>query len=240
MSRTSVRRAVATTASLTLIAAGVTVGMGAGIASAAPTCEQSSSVTKKDASTGELLGIGHTYTKSVTEAEVAAGTEVTYETVISTSGIGNPFVDRVTDFAPAGFGAPVQAEVTAFHAIGGLKTETVATTADGTGYKVANSGWSVTASNPLTVKMTYLVPAGVSVGDEITSGGISVAGTAAVGNNLPDLDACFTVRGKNAGESVSGSLDGMGLGSSDSNMSSTGSLSDFIGDVISRIFSNGS
>ncbi|MCJ0904830.1 hypothetical protein [Rhodococcus sp. ARC_M6] len=238
MSRTSVRRAVATTASLTLIAAGVTVGMGAGIASAAPTCEQTSSDTKNDIST---VGITHTYSKTVTEKEVAADTEVTYETTVGTTSIGSPYVYSVTDFAPTEFGAPVSASVTAFHVLGGMKTEPVSPTVDGPGYRVANTGgWMVNAGNPLKVSMTYKVPAGASVGDQITSGGMATTGTVGVSNTLKDLTSCFTVRGKNAGESVSGSLDGAGLGSSDGNMSSTGSLSDFIGDVISRIFSNGS
>ncbi|NMM85177.1 hypothetical protein B2J88_12485 [Rhodococcus sp. SRB_17] len=237
MSRTSVRRAVATTASLTLIAAGVTVGMGAGIASAAPTCEQSSSAFKKDAST---WGATHSYSKSLPEKEAAAGTEVTYKSVVGTEG-GLPLVYSITDYPPANFGAPVSAKVTALHAIGGVKSEIVDFTPNGTGFKVANAlGWSVNSGNPAILEMTYLVPEGAALGDQITSGGMGATGTIGIDNTLPDVNSCFTVRGKNAGESVSGSLDGAGLGSSDGNMSSTGSLSDFIGDVISRIFSNGS
>ena len=237
MSRPSMRQAVATTASLALIAAGVTVGIGTGIASAAPACQQTSNASKNNPST---VWITHNYSKTVTEKEVAAGTEVTYKTVVGTTSIGNPYVNTITDYPPAGFGAPVSASVTAYHAIGGQKSEAVTPVANGTGYSVRSTGWFVNSGNPVTLDITYKVPAGVNVGDTITSGGIGVAGTVGIEEWLPNLNACFTVRAKNAGESATGSLDGAGLGSSDGQMSSTGSISDVLGDTISRILANGS
>lgn len=240
MSRASVCRPVATAASVVLVAAGLTVGMGAGVSAGAGTCNQTSSVVKSDIATGGAIGIHHTYTKTVTTAEAAAGTEVTYRTVISTSGIGNPYVNRVTDFAPAGFGAPVRAVVTVWQSIVGMKSNEVATSPDGAGYKVSNAGWFVNSGNPLTVEMTYLVPASASVGAQITSGGISVDGTAGVQKDYPDLTSCFTVRLRNAGETATGSLEGAGLGSSDGQLSSSGSLSDLLSDTISKTIANAS
>jgi len=239
MSRTSLRRTAAVVASAALLAGGVTVGVGlsAGTASAAPVCQQSSNTTKQDLST---LGVTHTYSKTVDVTEATAGNEVTYTTVVGTTGIGNPYVNRITDYPPAGFGAPVKAKVTAYHAVGGQIAETVTPTKNGTGWDVTSTGWFVNAGNPVTLEITYTVPDGVKGGDLVTSGGISTGGTVGVGADFPSLTSCFTGRGKNAGEAVIGSLDVAGLGSADGQLSATGSISDVLGDSITRVLENGS
>ncbi len=240
MSRTSLRRTAAVVASAALVAGGVTVGVGlsAGTAAAAPVCQQSSNTTKNDVST---WGVTHTYSKTVDVTEAASGNEVTYTTVVGTTGIGNPYVNRITDYPPAGFGAPVKARVTAFHALPGSQiTETVTPTKNGTGWDATSTGWFVNSGNPVTLEITYVVPDGVKAGDLVTSGGISTGGTVGVDADFPSLTSCFTGRGKNAGEAVSGSLDTAGLGSADGQLSSTGSISDVLGDAITRVLENGS
>ncbi|WP_027501373.1 hypothetical protein [Rhodococcus sp. UNC363MFTsu5.1] len=239
MSRSSMARVAAAAASGALVVAGVTVGVGfgAGTAGAAGTCNQSSQASKNDIST---WGITHNYSKTVSSAEAAGGTEVTYTTVVSTTGIGNPYVNTINDIPPAGFGAPVKATVTAYHFAQGQVTNDVTPTKNGSGWKVTSTGWFVNSGNPVTLKMTYKVPGNASIGSQITSGGTGVAGTVGVSNEMPNLTACFTVRLPNPGEATTGSLDMAGLGSAEGQLSSTGSVSDVLGDTITRVLQNGS
>lgn len=234
MSRSTMRRITAVAASGALVAAGAVVGLGVGtgVASAADTCNQTSHATKQDIST---LGITHTYDRSVDKTDAAGGTQVTYKTVIGTTGIGNPYVNTITEYAPEGFAAPVKATVTAYHLVGGQKTEDVTAVPNAGGWKFTSTGWFVNSSNPVTLETTYVVPKDSVPGAAVTSGGIGVAGTVGVANELPDLTACFTVRIPNAGETVLSVADETGLGSADGQLSSTGSVSDILGDTILRV-----
>ncbi|MFF0817963.1 hypothetical protein ACFYVR_22775 [Rhodococcus sp. NPDC003318] len=236
MSRSSLRRAAAAIAAGALVVGGATVslGLGTGVASA-QTCAQSSHAEKNNAST---VWITHNYDRSVNVTEAAAGTQVTYKTVIGTTSIGNPYVNTITDYPPAGFGAPVKSTITAYHVIGGQQAEDVTGTPNGDGWKYTSTGWFVNVGNPVTLETTYVVPSNATPGSTITSGGIGVAGTGGVSNELPDLTACFTVRIPNAGEAVTGSLDTAGLGSSEGQLSSTGSISDVLGDTIVNVIEN--
>lgn len=236
MSRSSMRRLAAAVAASALVLGGATasLGLGAGVA-AAQTCAQSSHAEKGP--NLETWGVKHSYDRSVNVAEAAGGTQVTYKTVISTSGLGNPYVNTIVETPPAGFGAPVSSKLTVFHAVGGLKTVDVPALVDGSGYKFTSTGWFVNVSNPLTLETTYTVPSGTP-GSAVTSGGIKVDGTVGVDNNLPNLTACFTLRAPNPGEAVTGSLDMAGLGSADGQLSSTGSISDILGDTIVNVIEN--
>ncbi|SDD61448.1 hypothetical protein [Rhodococcus tukisamuensis] len=237
MSSNTVRRIAALAAVSALPAALLVAGVGAGVANAAP-CEQSSHTTKNDAST---VWVTHTYDKSVTVAEAAAGTNVTYKIVVGTTGIGNPYVNTFRDYAPAGFGAPVSTKITAYHFGQGQVTEEVQAVPNGDGaWRVSGTGWFVNAGNTVTAEFTYRVPDRAAPGVTITSGGIDVSGTVGVGAYRPNLTACFTVRGQNPGEAALGSLDDNGLGSAEGQMSSTGSVSDVLGDTITRVLQNGS
>ncbi|WP_027501193.1 hypothetical protein [Rhodococcus sp. UNC363MFTsu5.1] len=236
MSSNTVRR-VAALAAATALPAGLLMA-GAGVANAAPTCNQSSHTTKNDAST---VWVTHTYDKSVTVKEAAAGTNVTYKIEVGTTGIGNPYVNAIRDYPPAGFGKPVSAKVTSYHFLQGQQTEDVSpvVTGDG-GWSVNSTGWFVNSGNSVIAEFTYKVPNGAATGVQITSGGIDVGGTVGVGIRRDNLNACFTVREKNAGEAALGSTDGAGLGSSEGQLSSTGSISDVLGDTITRVIQNGS
>ncbi|MEV6660908.1 hypothetical protein [Nocardia fluminea] len=226
MFRTSrIAAGVATTA---LVVAGVGVGLGSGVAAAA-TCEVSSHDTKQDWST---VGVTHVYDKIASAEQIGVGTSVTYKVIVGTTGIGNPYVNTITDFPPVGFGAPTKTTITAYHAVGGQVTEDVTAEPNAGGWKVTSTGWFVNSGNPVTLTITYPVPSGIKVGQMVTSGGVGVAGTVGVSNEMPGLTACFTARGANAGETVIGSLGDNGLGSDDGQLSSTGSLSDIISDVL--------
>ncbi|MFC6011405.1 hypothetical protein [Nocardia lasii] len=228
----STSRLAAGIATTTLVIAGVGVGLGSGIAAADGTCAVSSHATKKDIST---VGVTHVYDKTVEAAQIGIGTSATYKVVIGTTGIGNPYVNTITDFPPVGFGAPTKATITAYHAIGGQQTEDVTPTPNAGGWKVTSTGWFVNSGNPVTLTITYPVPSSLTAGQAVTSGGVGVAGTVGVGNEMPNLTACFTARGANAGETVIGSLGDNGLGSSEGQLSSTGSVSDIISNVLRNL-----
>ncbi|QDP81247.1 hypothetical protein FOH10_23545 [Nocardia otitidiscaviarum] len=222
-------RMTALTASTALVFAGLSAATG--IATADGGCEVRSYQTKKDVST---VGITHTYEKIASAESIGIGTTVTYDVKIGTTGIGNPYVNTITDFPPAGFGAPVKVAVTAYHAGRGQQTEDVTATPNAGGWKVTSTGWFVNSGNPVTLHITYPVPDDLRAGQQITSGGVGVAGTVGVSNEMPNLTACFTARGANPGETVLGSLDDNGLGSNDGQLSSTGSFSDVLAETLRK------
>lgn len=220
--RQTVSRTVAITAAAALLGGGVVAvsASTAGTASAAE-CRAASKDSKKDLST---VGVTHDYAKSVAMT-AGAGSKVTYKIDVSTNGIGNPYVHSVVDVPPSGFSKPT-AKVRAFHVVGGLKEESVPVVADGKGWKVANSGWMVNSSNPLTVSFTYNLPLSSVPGVPVTSGGIAVTGTAGVSHNFPDLTACYLTRVMSPGEAI---------GSVGDDLSSSGSTQSIISDITSGI-----
>lgn len=224
-------RIPALVASTALLSAGLSVGLSAGTAAADEGCSVRSYATKKDIST---VGITHTYEKIASSDSIGIGTTVTYKVIVGTTGIGNPYVNTITDFPPAGFGAPVKTSVTAYHAGSGQRTEDVTASPNAGGWKVTSTGWFVNSGNPVTLNITYPVPDNLRSGQQITTGGVGVAGTVGVSNELPNLTACFTARGANPGESVLGSMGDNGLGSSEGQLSSTGSFSDVLADVLRK------
>ncbi|MFE3983817.1 hypothetical protein ACFXPR_04990 [Nocardia tengchongensis] len=225
------RRAAAIATSTAMVFAGMGVAaLETGVASADGTCAISSHAEKSDIST---LGIKMTYDKSVNLDSIGVGTTATYKVVIGTTGIGNPYVNTITDYPPAGF-TPISASVTAYHLGTGQRTETVTPEPNAGGFKTTSTGWFVNSGNPVTYTVTYRVPTNLSAGQQITSGGIGVAGTVGVSNELPNLTACFTARANTVGESALGSLNNNGLGSADGQTSSTGSVSDIIADAIKK------
>lgn len=190
---------------------------------AAATCSSASKATKKDSST---VGVTHSYSKSVAMT-AGAGSKVTYKVDVGTSGIGNPYVQSITDVPPAGFAKPT-AKVTAFHLVGGLKEEQVPVVASANGWKVANSGWSVNSSHPVTASFTYDLPLTSIPGVPVTSGGIEVTGTVGVGTSLPKLTACYLTRVISPGEAI---------GSVSNDLSSSGSTEDIISSIVEGIVS---
>ncbi|WP_433565055.1 hypothetical protein ACQP1O_07030 [Nocardia sp. CA-151230] len=221
-------------AALVMSGAGVALGTATATADTAPaSCVQTQHV---DYNPGiSSFWITHTYDKTVEATTAAAGTLVTYKVVVGTTSIGNPYVNSITDYPPPGFDKPVKAVVTAYHFGQGEQAADVTPEPSNGGWRVSSTGWFVNSGYPVTAEFTYKVPSSVTDGQQILSGGISVGGTVGSGSDQPGMGVCFTARGANPGEALLGSLDQGGLGSSQNQLSSTGSVTDTIANVIKRL-----
>ncbi|MBL1075332.1 hypothetical protein JK358_13100 [Nocardia sp. 2] len=230
------RKLVAEISAAALVISGAGIALGAATAGAdplSPNCVQTQHI---DYNPGiSSFWITHTYDKSVEATTAAPGTLVTYKVVVGTTSIGNPYVNSITDYPPPGFGKPVKTKVTAYHFAQGQQSEDVTPEPNNGGWSVNSTGWFVNSGNPVTAEFTYRVPDSIRDGQQVLSGGISVGGTVGVGSGQPNMGVCFTGRGANPGEALLGSLDDGGLGSSQNQLSSTGSVTDIITDVIKRL-----
>ncbi|QCQ89812.1 hypothetical protein [Rhodococcus sp. SGAir0479] len=235
MSRAVSRRLAASVAAAAVVAGGTVfgVGAGAGVASAA---ECGTSATKVQYGDAQIVGIQLTKVV-VGDGTVAPGGTVTYKTTVSRAKGVPPLLRSVADFYPAGF-TLVSAKLN-----GKPVTASVDTNVGKASYQ--GGGWLINAGNTVTYETTYTVPEDAQVGAVLDSGA----------SMTPDLwgeqkwnpiGVCVTVRGKNAGETVSGSLDGAGLGSSGpiaGGSAGSAILNDpagFIADIIGNVLSNGS
>lgn len=223
---------------------GLSATTGAGTASAAE-CKQSTTVKKS-------LIVDYIFDKSV-PAQVGQGTEVTYSIAVSTTSIGNPYVQGVWDTPPAALkDVKPTVKVEAFTLLGGilggggafgklLQEKAVAPGSihrDGNSWKINHTGWSIYSGQAYVAKFSYQLPSSIRPGTQLTSGGASVQATPKppLGHvNMPNLTACTTVRAPNAGEAVLGSLDSAGLGSAEGQLSSTGSLNDVLPGIIGGV-----
>ncbi|WP_412475610.1 hypothetical protein ACK8HH_05710 [Gordonia sp. LUNF6] len=219
MKRIPLSRTTSLVTAAALICGGLTAAsVGAAGGADAATCSSASRTTKK------ATLATHNYSESVTQTAGALA-KVTYTIDVGTSGAGNPYVNSITDTPPAGFGKPT-AKVRAYHFLTGLKEEAVPVTASGTGWKVSNTGWSVTSSHPVTASFTYDMPLSEIPGFPVTSGGIAVTGTVGVDGTFPGLTACFLTRPMSPGEAI-GSVSG--------DLSSSGSTQDIISEVVAGL-----
>ncbi|NMM85179.1 hypothetical protein B2J88_12495 [Rhodococcus sp. SRB_17] len=241
MSRRSLRQAVATAASLTLLAAGVTFGLGASVAQAAPACQTAQSITT---SWGGSLGFKYTLAKEIVgDGTVAPGQEVTYITKVS--GGGGALANTIWDYHPAGFQL-TKARLNVSWAVGGQSwsdvTDTAIQNSSDNSVTVKGGGWTTAGGAVIALETTYKVPSNAAVGAKIDSGG---------GANLILIDGywdvnpmgvCVTIRQPNPIEAGSGSLDNAGLGSVNTGSGQVfGSITDPQGsmtNVISGIISN--
>ncbi|QLY28051.1 hypothetical protein [Nocardia huaxiensis] len=218
----------------TLVLSGADIVLGAATAAADTTsCTQQQHVDHNPGFSS--FWITHTYDKSIDVTTAAAGTLITYKIVVGTTSIGNPYVNSITDYPPPGFGKPVKAVVTAYHFGQGQQSAEVTPGPNNGGWSVTSTGWFVNSGNPVTAEFTYRVPDSVQNGQQIRSGGIGVGGTVGVGSDQPGMGVCFTGRGANPGEALLGSMDQGGLGSSQNQLSSTGSLTDIISGVLKNL-----
>ncbi|MGO4204439.1 hypothetical protein AB4Z09_22330 [Rhodococcus sp. TAF43] len=268
MSRTLTRRIAASVAAAAIVVGGV--GLGAGTAIAAPSTGSAGSLGSSDAgpaADGVVPQPGVSYpqegtrdtsnirvTKRVVgDGTVAPGQIVTYRTTISTTGHPERYINKITDYHPAGF-TYVQgsAQVTAWHALGGSKTEKVTpqVNANTNSVTVTDSGWliSPTGSKTVSFEASYLVPRNVTVGNVHNSGvafDVSFFGST---QNFDPIDAWVKIRSQNPGEAVSTGSADLGFGSSNPEGGATGSAGSgiindpagFIADIISNVFKNGS
>ncbi|MGW4534924.1 hypothetical protein ACWEOI_28660 [Nocardia sp. NPDC004340] len=232
MSKTPKLAAGVAAAALVMSGAGIALGTAPATADT-PSCEQSKHV---DYNPGiSSVWITHTYDKSVDIKTAAAGTLVTYSLRVGTTSIGNPYINGIVDFPPPGFEKPVKVVVTAYHFGQGEQPAEVSPEPDNGGWRVNSTGWFVNSGNPVTAAFTYRVPASITDGQTVLSGGMQVHGTVGSGSEQPSMGVCFTGRGANPGEALLGSLDQGGFGSSQNGLSSTGSVSDTIANVIRRL-----
>ncbi|MCP2290786.1 hypothetical protein [Nocardia amikacinitolerans] len=219
-----------------LVVSGAGIALGSAAAAAAPAAEPCVQSKHVDYNPGiSSFWITHTYDKSVDVRDAAAGTLVTYKLVVGTTSIGNPYVNGIVDFPPVGFGMPLKAEVTAYHLGQGQQTNEVTVEPSGEGWGVNSTGWFVNSGNPVTAEFTYKVPDNIEAGQLVVSRGMQVHGTVGVGSEQHGMTVCFTGRDANPGEVLQGSLEDGGFGSSQNGLSSTGSVTDIITDVIKNL-----
>lgn len=237
MSRISMRKVVTAGMGAALIGSGLTVGLGAGVASAAPACEQI--VTN----TGGSSTAQYRVTQTALSADVPVGGEITYQTSVSSVSGVPALIKGIGQFHPAGL-TPVSARSNVAKVIGGAgwNDEELVEDATQNFTSVYGGGWNVTGGNIATVEITYKVTGDFSVGDQLRSGSafdrVSVSGPVV----FKDSGACVTIRGKNPIEAGAGSLDGLGLGSVNSGSGQVfGSLTDPQGsmtNIISGVLGN--
>ncbi len=255
MSRKSMRRTASIVAATALLAGGLTIGAGAATAAGSSDAGSSSSdaATQKPHSATKSFDNLKVTRSVVGDGTVAAGQKVTLRTEISVAAGVDRYINKITDFHPAGFQyVKDSAKVTAWHVVGGNKTEAVPATVDTNtnSVSVSHSGWitSTVGSKTLRLDVTYLVPKDAKVGDTFDTGAsfdVSLFQTTQVFN---PSGAFVTIRNANPGEAItSGSAD-LGFGSSDGEGGTSGSAgsaivenpADFIADIISGVIGNGS
>ncbi|WFN93944.1 hypothetical protein [Gordonia sihwensis] len=209
----------------------------------------SAATCKSESTEKRSLVVDYSFQKSV-PATVAQGGTVTYSLAVSTSSVGNPYVQKVWDVPPTALRdvKPV-VKVKAFTLLGGilggggafgpLINESTINPAnvqkDGISWSIAHTGWAVFSGQAFVAEFSYQLPSSIRAGKQLTSGGATFNATPnpPLGHvDMPGLTACTTVRAPNAGEAITGSLDSAGLGSSEGQLSSTGSLTDMIPAII--------
>lgn len=239
MSHRPLRHRVLGAAAVAVIGTGLTVPTitEAGHAAAAE-CRSSSTVKKS-------LIVDYNFQKSVTP-DVGQSTSVTYSLGLNTTSIGNPYIQGVWDIPPAALrDVKPTVKVRAFTLLGGVlgggafgdllqesEVKPEGVTKDGISWKITHTGWAIFSGQAHVASFTYKLPNSIKPGTQLQSGGAAFKATPKppLGYlEFPNLTACTTVRGKNAGEFIGGSVDSNGLGSSDGQLSSTGNLGDVLG-----------
>lgn len=209
VSRFSLRKVAAVGLGAALLGSGLTAGLGAGVASAAPTadCKPAATVGSKQ------VGTWYQMTKEVEGGEVAPGGTVTF--VNTYSGAGG-ILNEMRDYAPTGF-VRIKAE-TGGKLLGLIEIKDDVTNNAGSipNVTIAKGVWSTAANSEFVLKTTYRVPADLTPGTKIFAGGggFNVVGLISGNHNWnPIENLCMTVREKNINEAIGGSLEDIGLGS---------------------------
>ena len=214
---------------------------GAATASAQPTdtskCETSQKVER---SWGGSLGTKYYIEKEVVgDGTAAPGGEVTFRTTVSGAGA---LVREIVDYHPAGFEL-VRARESVWKVLGGQTwsnvTDDVRRNASNNSVTRASSGWTTAGGAYSTLETTYKVPNNVSPGDVLNTGAGTDIVLADGGWTVNPINTCVTIREPNAAEAVTGSLDGLGLGSLTSGSTAAGGVSSdpatFSSDIINGI-----
>ncbi|HJC59321.1 MAG TPA: hypothetical protein H9755_03170 [Candidatus Dietzia intestinigallinarum] len=178
---------------------------------------------------------GYTVTSSWLDSTAAPGGQATLRSTITGPG---GVVGEAWQYHPEGF-VPESSRVRSYKFPTGQSwaDETIVRDAGNNAARPSGSGWT-TASQSVTVDITYRVPEDAVPGSVLNSGS-KVRITAVGTGDFNPIGACLTIRGKNPVESVQGSLQGIGAGSlvdgsvASANMSSdpSGSIADVINDL---------
>lgn len=208
VSRLPLRKLAFASLGAALMASGLTVGLGAGVAQAAPACEKIASAT------GGNVTAKYRVTQEAMEPSVAAGGEITFRTTVTSTSGAPALISAIGQFHPAGF-TPISARANVSKLVGGQQwsDETPVEDASQNFTQVKGGGWNVTGSNSATVEITYRAPATLRLGEQLRSGMAFDRMSASGALVFKDIGACITVRLPNPVEAATGSLEGVGLGS---------------------------
>lgn len=232
------RKTIALGAAALMVLSGLTVSTAT--ASAQTDTSQCQTSQKVERRWGGSLGTRYYIEKEVVgDGTAAPGGEVTFRTTVSGAGA---LVREIVDYHPAGFEL-VRARESVWKVLGGQSwttvTDDVRRNASNNSVTRVSSGWTTAGGAYSTLETTYKVPNNVSPGDVLNTG----AGTDIV---LADgtwtvnpINTCVTIREPNAAEAVTGSLDGLGLGSVTSGSTAAGGISSdpaaFSSDIINGL-----
>lgn len=232
------RKTIALGAAALMALSGLTVGTAT--ASAQTDTSQCKTSQTAQRSWAGSWGTRYYLTKEVVGNGTAApGGEVTFRTTIRGAGA---LVTRLDDFHPEGFEL-VRARESVWKVLGGQSWTTVTddVTRDSSNNSVykTGAGWTTAGGSRATLETTYRVPSDAKPGDVFNTGAgvdISLASGRWVVN---PINTCVTIREPNAAEAVTGSLDGLGLGSVTSGSTAAGGISSdpaaFSSDIINGL-----
>lgn len=172
-------------------------------------------------------------------AAAAPGGQATLRSTITGPG---GLVGEAWQYHPEGF-VPESSRVKSYKFLSGQswENETIVREASNNAARPSGSGWT-TASQSVTVDITYRVPENAVPGSTLDSGA-KVRITAVGTGDFNPIGACLTIRDRNPIESVQGSLQGVGAGSvvdgsvASSDMASdpTGSVTEILGGVLGNV-----
>ncbi|MGX1770182.1 hypothetical protein ACWIE7_18060 [Dietzia sp. NPDC055343] len=186
------------------------------------------------------VAVNYTLKKEVVGNGTAApGGTVTFRTTVSGPGA---LVTRIDDFHPEGF-VLLGARESVWKLLGSQSWSNVSddvrvNAANNSVYR-ESSGWTTAGGAYVTLETTYRVPDNAKVGDKLNTGAGTTLALANGRQVVNPINTCVTIRQPNAAESVTGSLDGLGLGSVTSGSTAAGGISSdpatFSSDIINGI-----
>lgn len=219
------RKTVALGAAALMALSGLTVSTATASAQTTGTENCKTSQTKERSWAGSLGTKYYIDKEVVGDGTAAPGGQVTFRTTVRGAGAT---VTEIVDYHPAGFEL-VRARENVSWLLGGQKwddvTDKVTKNAAANTVTHRGMGWTTAGSASATLETTYKVPTTATPGEKLNTG----AGTHIQLSNgtwtVNPIDVCVTIREPNAVESVTGSLDGLGLGSVTSGSTAAGGIS---------------
>ena len=234
--KATLKRVAVAGASAALLATGMTVSAGVGVAGAQEAdCKPTTHLTGAK---------GLTVEQTADKSSVAPGGTVTYQTKVSRSGLGWNLKEIGHFHDPAL--TLDSSRINVYWLVGGQKwgkTHLQNDPAKNLYWERGSdpTGWDMNGGNHAILETTYKVAEDAEVGKKLVSG-VQARPVGWNSQEWPDQGACVEVREKNPVESVTGSLDGAGLGSAtgsaDGGSAGSQISSDpagFVADIINQI-----